>query len=238
HEQNAIAGMTNRWLAKLARRVLTGFDRPFPGAPNAVFVGNPVRAAIGGTAAPAERYAAHNGAMRLLVVGGSLGARALNQLVPAALAGLPAERRPVVRHQAGARTMELARQAYREHGVEAELVEFIEDMGAAYDWADLVVCRAGALTVAELAAAGVPALFVPFPYAVDDHQTANARFLADAGAAVIAQERELDADALAARLSELLADRARLVQMAQKAREKGRPEAASVVADVCLEVAR
>lgn len=237
HEQNAVPGMTNRWLARLATRVLTGFDVVFPGAPQARFVGNPVRRAIGRIPEPSERWAGRQGPLRLLVIGGSLGARALNERLPAALARLPAVSRPAVRHQAGERTIGTARQAYREAGVDADVSEFIDDMTEAYSWADLVVCRAGALTVAELAAAGVPALFVPFPYAVDDHQTRNAAYLVDAGGAELIQERDLDTDSFAAALERLLADRTHLLAMAERARARGRPDAVDTVVANCLEVA-
>jgi len=237
HEQNAVAGMTNRWLARLATRVLTGFRMTFPGAPAAVFVGNPVRPEIAELPAPETRCAGREGRARLLVFGGSLGARALNELVPAAIGSLAAGSRPEIRHQAGSRTLETARRAYAQAGVEASVEAFIEDMAAAYAWADLVVCRAGALTVAEIAAAGLPAVFIPFPHAVDDHQTANARFLADGGAALILQERELSSQRLRETLEALLGDRERLLSMSLAARRLGRPEAADAVADVCLEVA-
>ncbi len=237
HEQNAVPGMTNRWLARLATRVLTGFDGPFPGAPQAQFVGNPVRRAIGRIPEPGQRWAGREGPLRLLVVGGSLGARALNERIPAALGRLPEGSRPAVRHQAGERTIETARQAYRAAAVDADVSVFIDDMTEAYAWADLVVCRAGALTVAELAAAGVPALFVPFPYAVDDHQTRNAAYLVDAGGAELIQEHELDTDSLAAILERLLGNRAGLLAMAERARAKGRPDAVDAVVANCLEVA-
>lgn len=237
HEQNTVPGMTNRWLARLATQVLTGFDVGFPGASNARFVGNPVRRAIGAITAPRPRFAAREGPLRLLVIGGSLGARALNERLPHALARLADSQRPIIRHQAGERTIQTAREAYREAGVEADVTEFIDDMAAAYAWADLVVCRAGALTVAELAAAGVPALFIPFPYAVDDHQTRNAAYLVEAGAAELVQERDSDEASLAAVLDRLLADRDRLADMAERARAKGRPDAVDAVVDCCLEVA-
>ena len=181
HEQNAAAGLTNRLLARLARVVLQAFPGSFNSSVVAETVGNPVREDIAAVAAPAARYGERQGPLRLLVVGGSQGALALNLTVPEALSKLPADERPLVRHQCGERTFDKAQSAYAEHGVEVELLAFIEDMAAAYAWADLVVCRSGALTVAELCAVGLPALFVPFPGAVDDHQTANARPMADAG---------------------------------------------------------
>ncbi len=235
HEQNAIAGLTNRVLARLARRVLTGFDRPL--GRGSRFVGNPVRAAIAHVPPPATRLAGRDGPLRLLVLGGSLGAQVLNETVPAALAALPAAERPLVRHQAGRHTLATARDSYARLGIAADVTEFFDDMAEAYAWADLVLCRAGALTVAELAAAGVPAVFVPFPHAVDDHQTVNARFLTDAGAARLLPQPELSVSRLAGVLAELLGDRALLLAMAEPARERGRPDAAATVADACLEVA-
>ncbi|MBL8259774.1 MAG: undecaprenyldiphospho-muramoylpentapeptide beta-N-acetylglucosaminyltransferase, partial [Candidatus Competibacteraceae bacterium] len=195
HEQNAIAGLTNRWLARIADRVLEAFPSTFPSARRALTVGNPVREQIAALPPPAERFAARAGQPpRLLVVGGSQGALALNQLVPQALASLAERERPEVWHQAGGQLHAAAEAAYRESGVAARLTPFIEDMADAYGWADLVLCRAGALTVAELAAAGVGSILVPFPFAVDDHQTANARFLERGGAALIRQQAELTAE--------------------------------------------
>lgn len=236
HEQNTVVGMTNRWLARLAGTALKGFDVPFPGAPGARFTGNPIRRAIGAVPPPAERFAGRQGPARLLVIGGSLGARALNERVPEALAELPVA--AVVRHQAGERTVATARAAYERAGVEARIETFIDDMAEAYAWADLVVCRAGALTVAELAAAGVPALFIPFPYAVDDHQARNAGYLVDAGAAELLREADADTRTLGDALARLLSDREGLAAMAERARALGRPDAVDVVADACLEVAR
>ncbi|KAB7623856.1 undecaprenyldiphospho-muramoylpentapeptide beta-N-acetylglucosaminyltransferase [Alkalilimnicola sp. S0819] len=237
HEQNAVPGLTNRWLVRLARRVLTGFDGVLAG-PKARFVGNPVREAL--IAARQADATAPNAPPHLLVLGGSLGAEALNQIVPAALALMAPEDRPQVRHQAGKRTLGIAREAYGVAGVEAEVSAFIDDMAAAYRWADLVICRAGALTVAELAVMGVPALLVPLPHAVDDHQRANARYLADAGAGELLSQRELTAQLLCERLEHYLHDdnTRHLAEMAERARALGRPDAAAAVADACLEVAR
>jgi len=237
HEQNAIAGLTNRLLARLARVVLQAFPGTFSARFNAETVGNPVREEIAALEEPAARFAARSGPLRLLVLGGSQGALALNRIVPEALAKLPAERRPVVRHQSGERTLDQAREAYDRFGIEVQLEAFVEDMAAAYGWADLVVCRAGALTVAELAAAGVPAIFVPFPAAVDDHQTANARPFADAGAAFILNERDLNAETLAALLQQWLSSREDLGARAVKARSLARPQALARIAELCLEVA-
>ncbi|MBX6421531.1 MAG: undecaprenyldiphospho-muramoylpentapeptide beta-N-acetylglucosaminyltransferase [Fulvimonas sp.] len=233
HEQNAVAGYTNRWLAPLARRVLEAFPGTFGEART---VGNPVRGAIAALADPGVRYAGRSGAARLLVLGGSQGARALNETVPAALALLPEDRRPQVRHQAG-RTLELAQRAYGAAGVVAEVNAFIEDMASAYGWADLVICRAGASTVAELAAAGCAALLVPYPHAVDDHQTRNAQYLVRAGAALLLPQAQLTAPRLAELLGELLVARDRLVAMAQAARRAAWPNAAVAIADACLECA-
>ncbi len=237
HEQNRVPGITNRWLAKLARRVLAGFADAFAPAVHAEWVGNPVRTEIGALDAPAGRLAGHQGAPRVLVLGGSLGARTLNLRVPEALAQLTPDVRPEVWHQCGTRGDAEARAAYAEADVAARIEPFIDDMAAAYAWADLVVCRAGALTIAELCAAGIGAVLVPFPYAVDDHQTRNAEAMDRVGAACIVQERDMQADTLVAHLRELLADRARLAAMAVAARTLAKPEAAATIAARCLEVA-
>ncbi|MBI4754254.1 MAG: undecaprenyldiphospho-muramoylpentapeptide beta-N-acetylglucosaminyltransferase [Betaproteobacteria bacterium] len=232
HEQNSVAGLANRVLAGVAERVLTGFPRVMK---RGRWVGNPVRPEIAELPDPATRYGARRGPLQLLVVGGSLGAMALNQTVPQALARLPEEQRPRVAHQSGSRQFEALACAYREAGVEAELLPFIDDMAARYGQADLVICRAGAITVAELATAGVASVLVPYPHAVDDHQSGNARYLADAGAALLLPQRELTA----ARLAELLAElsRERLLNMALRARALARPDAAAAVAAVCTELA-
>jgi UDP-N-acetylglucosamine--N-acetylmuramyl-(pentapeptide) pyrophosphoryl-undecaprenol N-acetylglucosamine transferase len=233
HEQNSIPGLANKVLAGVADRVLCAF----PGAlRDAALTGNPVRPEIGAIPAPESRYRVRSGPLRLLVVGGSLGARVLNETVPRALARLPRERRPSVTHQSGAQHLEALRQAYTSAGVESSTLAFIDDMAAAYADADLVVCRAGAITVAEIAAAGVASVLVPFPHAVDDHQTANARFLADAGAAILLPQRELSAERLAQLLGEL--ERERLCEMAKHARSLGRPDATEAVARACMELAK
>ncbi len=238
HEQNARVGMTNRWLAKLANRVLQAFPNSFPPNRQALLVGNPVRASIAALAPPAQRFAGRGGPPRLLIIGGSQGAQALNQQVPQALALLEPAERPQVWHQAGGKMRESAVAAYDKAGVEARLEPFIEDMAAAYGWADLVLCRAGALTVAELAAAGVGAVLVPYPYAVDDHQTANGRFLEQGGAALLVQQANLTPASLAELLRNLLADRDRLLAMAEAGRRLARVDAAERVANLCLEQAR
>ena len=234
HEQNSIPGVTNRALSHFAQKLLCGFSGVFA---RGEWVGNPVRREIAAVEAPVDRFAAHHGAPRLLVLGGSQGARALNERVPQALAKLPEPQRPQVRHQCGAKFADAARDAYAKAGVAATVEPFIDDMAAAYAWADLVVCRAGALTLAELAAAGVGSVLVPFPFAVDDHQTANARALVDAGAALLLPENEASADRLSTLLGELLGDRSRLVAMAQAARTLAKPDATARIAEVCLEVA-
>ncbi|HSG58163.1 MAG TPA: undecaprenyldiphospho-muramoylpentapeptide beta-N-acetylglucosaminyltransferase [Woeseiaceae bacterium] len=237
HEQNAVAGLTNRLLARLARVVLQAFPGSFNSRVVAETVGNPVRADIAAVPPPAERYAAHEGRLRLLVLGGSQGALALNETVPAALALLAEGERPLVRHQCGEATLELTRQAYARHELDAGVVPFIEDMAGAYEWADLVVCRSGALTVAELCAVGLPALFVPYPAAVDDHQRANARPMADAGAAVIIDQSMLTPEVLATQLREWLADRGDLQQRAEQARSLARPDALARITELCLQQA-
>lgn len=240
HEQNAVAGLTNRLLAPLAKVVCEAFPGTFNGKAHVVCTGNPVRAEIVAIAEPTQRFEARKGQpLRLLVLGGSLGALALNQNVPLALAQLPAGERPVVRHQAGKRTVEAARAAYAEAGVEAEVSEFISDMAEAYAWADLVICRAGALTVCELAAAGVGAVMVPYPHAVDDHQTRNARYLSENGAGLLLPQAQLTPEALVGVLRRIgQGERARetLLTMATAARALAMPQATTLVADICLEV--
>ena len=237
HEQNAAAGLTNRLLARLARVVLQAFPGSFNSRVHAETVGNPVREDIAAVTNPGTRYADRDGPLRLLVLGGSQGALALNRTVPAALALLPSALRPVVRHQCGTATNDTAREAYARSDIEVELVPFIEDMANAYAWADLVVCRAGALTVAELCAVGLPAVFVPYPSAVDDHQTANARPMTEAGAATIIQESELSDDSLAAVLRNWLRSREDLCARAENARELAQPLALERITELCLQQA-
>ncbi|HEX7339419.1 MAG TPA: undecaprenyldiphospho-muramoylpentapeptide beta-N-acetylglucosaminyltransferase [Rhodanobacteraceae bacterium] len=236
HEQNRVPGVTNLTLAKLARRVLAGFADAFEPARQAEWVGNPVRADIAALPVPAERMAGRGGPLHLLVLGGSLGARALNERVPEALSRLPVPARPEVWHQCGKRGEAEAHAAYAKYAIEGRIAPFIDDMAAAYAWADLVVCRAGALTVAELAAAGLASVLVPFPHAVDDHQTRNGAALVEAGAARIVQERDMHEDTLAGVLAELFSERARLVAMATAARTLAKPDAARTIATRCLEV--
>lgn len=233
HEQNAVPGLTNRLLARIATRVLTAFAGTFP-ARDSLVTGNPVRAEITSLAPPGDRFARRQGPLRLLIMGGSLGALALNENLPQALALLPAEVRPVVRHQAGRGKAEAARAAYQQAGVAAEVTEFIADVAEALAWADLAVCRSGALTVSELAAAGLGAVLVPYPYAVDDHQSANARVLAEAGGAMVVQQRDLSPQSLADWLARQ--DRESLLDMAQRARACAAPDATARVVGACEEV--
>jgi UDP-N-acetylglucosamine--N-acetylmuramyl-(pentapeptide) pyrophosphoryl-undecaprenol N-acetylglucosamine transferase len=233
HEQNSVAGLANKVLARLADKVLEGFPGSLPGAQ---FSGNPVRQDIAALGAPGARYAVRSGRLRLLVVGGSLGAQILNETVPQALALLPQGERPEVTHQAGEKNIEALRAGYAGAGVQAELVAFIDDMAARYAGADVVLCRAGALTIAELACAGVASILVPLPHAVDDHQTGNAKFLSERGAAVLLPQSELTPENLARLLRSL--DRQQLLAIAEKARQFGKPEATRIVADTCKEVAR
>ncbi|MEX1032685.1 MAG: undecaprenyldiphospho-muramoylpentapeptide beta-N-acetylglucosaminyltransferase [Cellvibrionaceae bacterium] len=233
HEQNAVAGTTNRWLAKLAGRRLEAFPNSLP---NAEQVGNPVRMEISQLPEPPLRFE-HGGKRRLLVLGGSLGALKLNQLLPEALAGISADLRPQVWHQAGRNHLDVTETAYKSRQVDARVEAFIDNMAEAYGWADLVVCRAGALTVSEITAAGVAALLVPFPFAIDDHQTKNAAWLVDNGAAIIKQESELNAKVLQQELQDLLSSSERLLAMAVNARGLALPRAAERVAEICLEVA-
>ncbi len=232
HEQNSVAGLANRVLAGVADRILCGFPAALA---KGEWVGNPVRREIAMLPPPTERFANRSGRLRLLVVGGSLGAAALNEAVPQALAEIPEPERPEVVHQAGEKHIEALKKIYANAGVMAHLVPFVEDMAGAYAWADLVICRAGALTVSELAAAGVASILVPYPHAVDDHQSSNARYLARAGAAILLPQAELTPARLA--LIRNL-NRAQLQQMAEKARALAKPEATLAVANICKEMAR
>ncbi len=228
HEQNSIAGLANRVLAHVADRVLSGF----PGVlKKAQWIGNPVRAEIQALPAPALRYAARQGPLRILVVGGSLGAQALNEMVPRSLSLISESDRPAVIHQSGKKHIGALRKAYTEAKVDGLAVDFIDDMAKAYGECDLVICRSGALTCAELAAAGVASVLVPFPHAVDDHQTHNARFLEQAGAAVLVPQPELAPKKLADLLMGFT--REKLLGMAQRARELARPQATQELARVC-----
>ena len=228
HEQNSIAGMSNRMLARLATRVLSGFPSVLKGGE---WCGNPVRADIAALPVPELRYAQRSGRLNVLVVGGSLGAQALNEALPKALAQLPEGERPQVIHQTGKKHFETVQKLYAAAGVVADIRPFLDDMAQQYAQADVVICRAGALTVAELAAAGVASVLVPFPHAVDDHQTHNARFLSERGAAVLLPQTELDAERLAQLLRGLT--RGELMKMAAAARALAKPDATAQVANVC-----
>lgn len=234
HEQNRAAGFTNRMLVKVARRVMTGFPGAFP--QQEVVVGNPVRDEIAALPAPAERMKDRGGPLRLLVLGGSQGARALNLAVPKAIAALPADS-VEVRHQCGEKLRDEAAKAYADAGVGASVEAFITDMAAAYAWADLVVCRSGASTLAELCAVGVGSVLVPFAQAVDDHQTRNAEYLAERDAAVLLRQDDALADALATTLRRLAGDAGARQAMAEAARTLAKTDAADRIADIILEEA-
>ena len=231
HEQNSVAGMANKVLAGVADRVFTAF----PGVlKKAQWVGNPLRAAFTRQAAPSERFVGRTGPLRLLVVGGSLGAQALNDIVPRALALIPAENRPVVTHQSGATQIDTLRANYQTAGVQAELTPFIDDTASAFAAADIIVCRAGASTVTEIAAVGAAAIFVPFPFAVDDHQTTNARFLVSAGGGWLVQQSDLTPEGLAKML--LNSERTALVDIAEKAKNMQKINATREVVAACEEL--
>jgi UDP-N-acetylglucosamine--N-acetylmuramyl-(pentapeptide) pyrophosphoryl-undecaprenol N-acetylglucosamine transferase len=238
HEQNGVAGTTNRILAKIATRVLESF----PGSlPRAEHCGNPVRPIISKLAPPelrgiGGRKSGIKAQRRLLVLGGSLGAVALNRVIPASVALMTNENRPEILHQTGHGDLNLTELDYLNRGIEANTAAFIDDMAEAYEWADLIVCRAGALTVTELTAAGLGAVLIPYPYAIDDHQSVNARLLVDHGAAILIPQDELNEVALADLLTDLLGDADRLLLMAQAARRLSRPQATGEIADVCQQV--
>jgi UDP-N-acetylglucosamine--N-acetylmuramyl-(pentapeptide) pyrophosphoryl-undecaprenol N-acetylglucosamine transferase len=234
HEQNAVAGTANRSLASFAARVCEAFPQTFAASAKRRTTGNPVRAEL---FFETPRQALEGRKPRLLVLGGSLGAEPLNKLLPEALSLVPAELRPEVFHQAGKNHDEVTTERYRAAGVEAQVAPFIKDMAQAYGWADLVVCRAGALTISELAAAGLPSLLVPLPHAIDDHQSRNAEYLAREGAAFVMPQRTTGAADMAARLKEVLMQPEQLKRMATTARLLAKPDATNTVVDVCLEVA-
>lgn len=232
HEQNSVAGLANRVLAGVADRIATGFPGVFK---KGAWLGNPVRPEIAAIAPPAERMAGRNDALRVLVIGGSLGAAALNEIIPQGMARLTAEELPQIVHQAGEKHLDALKANYAAAGVPAHCVAFIDDMAGAYEWADLVICRAGALTVAELAAAGVASILVPYPHAVDDHQTGNARFLVNVGGAFLLPQTDMTPDSIA-----LIRNysRGQLQEMAEKARSLAKPDATADVAALCGEIAK
>ena len=232
HEQNSVAGLANRVLAQVSDRIFTAFPNVLQ---RAEWVGNPLRQAFTVQATPAQRFAGRSGRLRLLIVGGSLGAKALNDILPQALALIPEAVRPEVIHQSGARQIEALRAAYAAAGVEATLTPFIDDTASAFAQADLVICRAGASTVTEIAAVGAAAIFVPFPFAVDDHQTTNARFLVDQGGGWLLPQADMSAQDLAMRLQQLT--RAQLLDCAEKAHQQRKMNATREVVVACEELA-
>ena len=234
HEQNAVAGFTNRCLSHLADEVLEAFPDSFNASVRAHTIGNPVREDIAAAPTPQVRFAGRHGPINVLVFGGSQGAVRLNTVVPLALAQLGGGRPLNVRHQAGARWLTAAVQNYAKSGVRAQVTAFIEDMAEAYAWADLVICRSGALTVCELAAVGVASILVPFPAAVDDHQTVNAAYLVDHGAGLLIPDRDLTPQRLCETLQQLCADRVQLLEMAIRARDLAQPRAAQDLAQACM----
>ncbi len=232
HEQNSVAGLANKVLAQISDRVFTAFPNVLKGAE---WVGNPLRQAFTNQATPAARFAGRSGPLQVLVVGGSLGAKALNDTVPQALALIPQAQRPQVVHQSGAKQIDALRAAYAAAGVEATLTPFIDDTASAFAQADLVICRAGASTVTEIAAVGAAAIFVPFPFAVDDHQTTNARFLVEQGGGWLLPQADLTAQSLAARLQQLT--REQLLACAEKAHQQRKMNATREVVVACEELA-
>jgi UDP-N-acetylglucosamine--N-acetylmuramyl-(pentapeptide) pyrophosphoryl-undecaprenol N-acetylglucosamine transferase len=232
HEQNSVAGLTNKVMAKLASRVLAAFPNVLS---KANVVGNPVREEITKLLKPEARFKTRKGPLRILVVGGSLGAQALNELIPKAIAKIPKKDRPVIIHQAGAKHLDGLKAAYQKHDVEADCLAFIENIDEMYAWADFVICRAGAMTVAELSVVGLGSLLVPFPFAVDDHQTTNAGYLAESCAAFLEQQKTLTVTKLVQILNQL--NRNVCLEMAQRAQALGKPNATSDVANVCMETA-
>ncbi len=234
HEQNSVPGLANKILAKFADKVLLGFPNAIRNEKKIIFSGNPVRKEISQLDIPDKRYVGRSGKLKLLIIGGSLGAQALNTIVPKMLKLIPDHMRPLVTHQAGRKHLETLKKNYAEAGVEGELLVFIENIAVQYADCDLVICRAGALTIAELTAAGIASILVPFPYAVDDHQTSNAKFLSDKDAAVLLPQNELTPQGLAQLLMEFT--REKLLGMAMKARELARPDATRLVAEACMEM--
>jgi UDP-N-acetylglucosamine--N-acetylmuramyl-(pentapeptide) pyrophosphoryl-undecaprenol N-acetylglucosamine transferase len=233
HEQNAKSGLTNRWLKKMSHKVLTGFPGVFREQLKVEVIGNPVRKELIQLPPPAERFHQRSDRLHLLILGGSLGARAINELVPRSMALLASHVRPAIQHQAGNKLYEEAVKAYQQAGVEATVVPFMTDMAAAYAWADLVLCRAGALTIAELCAVGLGSILVPFPYAVDDHQTANAQFLADKGAAFLVQQSALSVERLAQLITDLQAQPEKRLAMAEAAYRLRQVRVSERIYEVC-----
>jgi len=238
HEQNAKAGLTNKWLARLAAKVMQGFPGTFTSSKKLVTTGNPVREEIAALPSPDSRFADREKPLRLLIIGGSLGAAAFNDLVPRTLATLPLAARPVVFHQTGEKHWETTLKSYESAGVAANVVPFIAEMDKAYAWADIVLCRAGALTIAELCAVGLGAILVPYPYAVDDHQTANANYLVKNHAALLVQQVSLTEETLGAILKELAESPGERIKMARAAYQLRQTDATNKVLALCGEICR
>lgn len=230
HEQNAVPGMSNRILAKLANKVMEAFPHSFNS--HSTHVGNPVRKEISKLPVPQQRFAERSGALRIFVFGGSLGAARLNELVPQACAKLIDKKELLIKHQTGAGNFEQTQANYRHLGVKADVFEYIDEMPEMYAWADLVICRAGAMTIAELAAAGVASVLVPYPHAVDDHQTYNAKYLSDVGAGILLQQKDLNIDSLTKAINSI--DRETALVMANKAKQQGMPNSTALVTEACL----
>ena len=242
HEQNAVAGLTNKLLSRFSKKILEGFPQTFNKGTTIkqdkiIAVGNPVRKDISEIISPDQRLAERKGVIRLLIIGGSLGAQALNETVPLALSILDKKSRPEVRHQAGKGKDQTTQADYKSAGVDATVTPFIEDMAEAYQWADLIICRAGALTIAEVAATGLASILVPYPYAVDDHQTANAAYLADNDAAILMPQTEFNKESGSQVLQSLLNNRDKLLTMSMKARALAKPNATAEVAAICAQLA-
>lgn len=236
HEQNAKPGMTNKWLSYVAKKVLEGFPNTFSKRKNVITTGNPVRTEILALPDPEVRLSEHRLPLHLLVLGGSLGAAAINQLVPKALAKLPETERPLVIHQSGEKSYQETQTAYELLGLQADIRPFILKMDEAYGWADIVLCRAGALTIAELCAAGLGAILVPFPYAVDDHQTANADYMVKGEAAWLIQQSDLTEEKLINLLKQLYAERKKCVAMAKSAYKLRKIDATQHILTICEEI--
>jgi len=236
HEQNAIPGLTNKVLSYVATTAMQAFPNSLKTTKNIIVTGNPIRKAISEIAEPDARMSGHKDNIRLLIVGGSLGAQALNENVPKVLSQIDKELQPTVWHQTGKNKLKTTIENYKKANIEAKVTEFIEDMSEAYEWADLVICRAGALTISELANAGVAAVLVPYPYAVDDHQTANAQYLTNVDAAILVQQEQLISKLKDVMTELLQAGRAKLVDMAKAARKLSKPDATKAVAEICLGV--
>jgi len=234
HEQNAIPGLTNKVLSYFATTVMQAFPNSFKGKPDVITMGNPIRKDISELAKPEVRMAERKDNIRLLIIGGSLGAQALNESVPQALSEISKDLKANVWHQAGKNKLDTTIENYKKVNLEAKVTEFIENMAEAYEWADLVICRAGALTISELANAGVAAILVPYPYAVDDHQIANAHYLTDVGAAIVIQQDQLLPKLKESIAELLLTGRTKLIEMAKAARELSKPNATKIVAEICL----